>query len=78
MNWLKRGDKIKYVALTEPNTLRENIIGFPSELPEEFNLHRYIDYETQFSKAFLDPLVKIMDALNWKLEEENSLDDFFA
>jgi DNA polymerase elongation subunit (family B) len=74
---IKEGDKIKYVALTEPNTLRENIIGFPDKLPEEFNLHRYIDYETQFSKAFLDPLVKIMDALNWKLEEENSLDSFF-
>jgi DNA polymerase elongation subunit (family B) len=74
---VKEGDKIKYVALIEPNTLRENIIGFPSELPPEFNLHRYIDYETQFSKAFLDPLIKIIDALNWKLEEEISLDDFF-
>ena len=74
---IKEGDKIKYVALIEPNTLRENIIGFPDKLPEEFNLHRYVDYETQFSKAFLDPLVKIMDALNWKLEEENSLDSFF-
>jgi DNA polymerase elongation subunit (family B) len=75
---IKEGDKIKYVALIEPNTLRENIIGFPSELPKEFNLHRYIDYDTQFSKAFLDPLVKIMDAMKWQLEEENSLDDFFG
>ena len=74
---IKEGNKIKYVALKEPNTLKEDIIGFPSELPTQFNLHRYVDYDTQFEKAFLDPLVKIMDAMDWKLEEENSLNDFF-
>lgn len=74
---IKEGDKIKYVALKEPNTLKENIIGFPSELPKQFNLHRYVDYDTQFEKAFLDPLIKIMDAMKWKLTEENSLSDFF-
>ncbi len=75
---IKEGDKIKYVALIEPNTLREDIIGFPFEIPKEFGLHKYVDYNTQFKKAFLDPLIKIMDALKWKLEEENSLDDFFG
>jgi DNA polymerase elongation subunit (family B) len=75
---IQEGQKIKYIALKEPNTLKENIIGFPAELPKQFNLHRYVDYDTQFEKAFLDPLTKIMDAMNWKLEEENSLCDFFG
>ncbi len=74
---IREGDKIKYCALIEPNTLKENIIGYPSELPIQFNLHRYVDYDTQFEKAFLDPLEKIMEAMKWKLEEENSLCDFF-
>lgn len=74
---IKEGQKILYIALKEPNTLRENIIGFPMELPKQFNLHRYVDYETQFQKAFLDPLIKIMEALKWELEESNDLDSFF-
>ncbi len=74
---IKEGDKIKYCALIEPNTLKENIIGYPSELPIQFNLHRYVDYNTQFEKAFLDPLEKIMDAMKWKLEEANDLESFF-
>jgi DNA polymerase elongation subunit (family B) len=74
---IQEGQKIRYIALLEPNTLKENIIGFPVELPKQFNLHRYVDYDTQFQKAFLDPLTKIMDALNWKLVEVESLDSFF-
>ena len=58
---IKEGNKILYCALKEPNPLRSNIIGFPSVLPEEFGLHKYIDYETQFEKAFLAPLTKITD-----------------
>lgn len=74
---IQEGQKILYTALIEPNTLKENVIGFPVELPKQFNLHRYVDYDTQFQKAFLDPLTKIMDAMNWKYEEVESLDSFF-
>lgn len=74
---IKEGQKILYIALKEPNTLREDIIGFPMELPKQFNLHRYVDYETQFQKAFLDPLMKIMNALKWQLADSNDLDSFF-
>lgn len=74
---IREGDKIKFLYLKMPNTIRENVIGFPSEFPTEFKLNKYVDYDLQFEKAFLDPLVKIMDALKWQLTEPNSLDDFF-
>lgn len=71
------GDKIKYVYLKLPNTIKEDVIGFPSELPKEFDLHKYIDYNTQFEKVFLNPLEKIVDAIGWNLTEKSTLDAFF-
>ena len=34
------------------NVLKENVISFPEYLPEEFGLHKYIDYDLQFQKTF--------------------------
>lgn len=74
---IREGDKIKFLYLKEPNTLRENVIGFTSVLPKELNLHRYVDHSTQFEKVYLTPLTKIADAVGWQLVEESSLDNFF-
>ncbi len=71
------GDKLKYVFLKLPNTLKQNVIGFPGRLPEEFNLSKYIDYDTQFEKVFLKPLGNIIKPIGWHLEEVSSLDAFF-
>lgn len=75
---IKEGDRIKFIYLREPNTIREDVITFANELPKEFDLHKYIDYEKQFEKVFLDPLTAIMDSIGWTVEEQNTLEDFFA
>ena len=75
---IKDGEKIKYVYLNPRNPLREDVIAFQNVLPKEFDLHRYIDNETQFNKSFLDPAKIILDAIGWKAEEEASLEDFFG
>ena len=46
-------------------------------LPEEFGLHRFIDYNKQFDKAFLDPIKTITDTIGWKTEQSFTIDDFF-
>ena len=55
----------------------ENIISFIQEFPKEFDIDKYIDYDLQFDKAFLEPLRIILDAIGWKVEETVSLESFF-
>lgn len=77
-NIIKDGEKIKFLYLDEKNPIRENIIAFYDFLPEEFNLHRYIDYEKQFEKAFLAVVRPVLEAIGWNEEETVTLEDFFA
>lgn len=75
--YIKEGEKIKFIHLKEPNTIRSNIIAFPQDLPAEFNLHKFIDYDTQFEKAFVEPLKIILDSIGWKAERVSTLENFF-
>ena len=74
---IQEGYKIKFIVLKEPNPLREKVISFPTYLPEEFNLHQYINYDEQFDKSFLEPLRFIVNAINWNFEKQATLDNFF-
>jgi len=68
------GNKMKYVYLKEPNTLRENVIAYATTLPKEFGLHKYVDYDTQWQKVFMDPLENIAKAISWSLQEESDIE----
>jgi DNA polymerase elongation subunit (family B) len=72
------GDKIKFVYLRTPNPFNENVIAFNTELPKEFGLHTYIDYDLQFEKVFLDAMQIVIKPLGWHTEEQSSLDLFFG
>ena len=84
MNLTKRyepimnGEKIHFTYLTMPNPLNENVISFTSSLPREFDLHRFVDYDMQFDKSFVEPLKNIVQLINWNVEPTASLDTFFA
>jgi DNA polymerase elongation subunit (family B) len=73
---IKSGEKIKFAYLKLPNPLDQNVIACSNKLPKEFGLEVYIDYELQFSKAFLNPLQNLLGAINWRSEEIITLDDF--
>ena len=72
------GEKIKYIFLKKPNIIQENVISFIQDFPKELGLDKYIDYELQFEKSFLDPLKSILDTIGWNVEKTVNLDLFFA
>jgi DNA polymerase elongation subunit (family B) len=72
------GEKVKFIYLKKPNIIQENVISFISEFPKELGLDKYIDYELQFEKSFLDPLKSILDSIGWKTEHTTNLDSFFT
>jgi DNA polymerase elongation subunit (family B) len=75
---IQNGEKIKFVYLKKPNTIHENIISFIQDFPRELGIDKYIDYDLQFEKAFLEPLKIILDAIGWNVEKTVNLDLFFS
>jgi DNA polymerase elongation subunit (family B) len=74
---IQNGEKIKFCYLKKPNIIHENIISFIQEFPKELGIDKYIDYDLQFEKAFLEPLKIILDAIGWKVEKTVNLESFF-
>ena len=75
---IQNGEKIKFVYLKKPNNIHENVISFIQEFPKELNLDKYVDYELQFEKSFVEPLKAILDSIGWNVEKTVNLESFFS
>jgi len=40
-------------------------------------LHRFINYDMQYDKTFVEPIRLILDAVGWTVEEQSTLESFF-
>ena len=74
---INNGEKIKFLYLKKPNIIQENVISFIQDFPTELGLDKYIDYELQFEKSFVEPLKSILDAIGWNVTKINTLESFF-
>jgi DNA polymerase elongation subunit (family B) len=75
---IQEGEKLKFTYLKMPNPFKDMVISYPGRIPKEFNLSEYIDYDTQFEKAFLEPVKVILDCMGWQAEKTSTLDSFFS
>ena len=75
---VKAGEKIKFCYMKVPNPIRENVISVVNTLPPQLDLDKYIDYNLQFTKAFLEPLKGILDAIGYDTEKRSTLESFFS
>jgi len=75
---IKDGEKIKFAYLKKPNPVGDSVIAILNNLPPEFGLNEYIDYDLQFNKSFIEPMSSVMDAVGWNTEHISTLEDFFG
>jgi len=75
---IQNGEKIKFCYLVKPNPIHENVISFIQDFPKELGLDKYIDYDLQFNKSFLEPLKIILDSIGWSSEKTANLESFFT
>ena len=79
---IQDGDKIRFIQLRQPNPLGVNVISFITKVPKELDIHKYIDYDTQYEKAFVEPLTFITDNIQWNIDRsygtQTSLEAFFS
>ena len=79
---IQEGEKIKFMNLRTPNRMSSNVISFMTKLPKELDIHTHLDYDTQFDKAFVEPLTFILDQIGWMVDRsygtQTTLEDFFT
>ena len=76
--YITNGSRIYFTYMKMPNPIQENVVAFPDILPPELHLNKYVNYDLQFEKTFLEPLIPILDAVGWTSEPVASLEDFFV
>lgn len=75
---IHKGSKIKFCYLKTPNYLGEHVISTPGILPKELELDKYVDYDKQFEKSFLEPISSILGVIGWEAEKRSTLEGFFS
>ena len=75
--YIQEGEKVKFVYLKKANPFGTHVISMINNLPRELGINKYIDYDTQFDKSFVDPLKIILNSIGWHTEKVATLEDFF-
>jgi len=75
---IQSGDKILLVNLKKGAPQGIEAIAFQGDLPVEFGLHKYVDYQSTYEKTFLEPVMNLMHAINWSAEPRANVMDFFS
>ena len=68
--------------MKEPNIYQASAFSFITKLPKELDIIDKIDYDTQFTKSFVEPLRFIAEKMNWLIDDsygtQGTLEDFFG
>jgi len=80
--YIAEGDKVKFIALKEPNKYQSSALSFMTSFPTEFGMEELIDRPQQWTKSFIEPLRFITDKMHWSIDggdgRQGTLEDFFG
>jgi DNA polymerase elongation subunit (family B) len=79
--YIQEGDKVRFVNMKQPNIYQSSAFSFITFFPKELDIMDRIDYDIQFTKAFVEPLRFITEKMNWLIDDsygtQGTLEDFF-
>ena len=79
--YIDEGAKIKFLHMKQPNIYTSSAFSFMTKIPRELDILDRIDYDTQFTKSFVEPLRFITEKILWKIDDsygtQGTLEDFF-
>ena len=79
--YILEGEKISWLYLKEPNAYQSSAFSFITKMPKELDLHKFIDYNLQYEKSFIEPLKFITNKIKWAIDgsygSQGTLEDFF-
>lgn len=70
---IRAGQKVKFAYLKTPNRFQSNVISAPDGCPPEWRIEQLLDYETQWSKAFVEPMQAVLSCIGWSVEKQDVL-----
>jgi len=80
--YIQEGDKIRFLHMKEPNIYQSSAFSFITTLPRELDIVKFIDYDMQFEKSFVEPLRFITEKAKWLIDSsygtQGTLEDFFG
>jgi len=80
--YIQEGDKVRFVNMKQPNIYQSSAFSFITSFPKELDIMDRIDYDTQFTKSFVEPLKFITEKMSWLIDNsygtQGSLEDFFG
>lgn len=72
---IHEGEKIRFAYLREPNPFHVHVMSAPEGCPPEWNIEKWLDYDTMFEKALVEPLEAILSCAGWTTQKVASLFD---
>jgi DNA polymerase elongation subunit (family B) len=79
--YIQNGDKVRFINMKQPNIYQSSAFSFITSFPKELDILDKIDYDVQFTKAFVEPIRFITEKMKWLIDDsygqQGSLEDFF-
>lgn len=77
---IHEGDKIKMVYVKETPYYRFSTIAFKNDIPKEFGLKEFVDYDIMWNKIFIEPIKPFYEIQRWQMPslDQEDISDLFA